>query len=60
MYQTLRDHYCWLSMAPDVFDWVGACPTCVKETGVGVLAAIHANVTSENESTNEILIRPGD
>jgi len=47
-------------MAPDVFDWVGACPTCVKETGVGVLAAIHANVTSENESTNEILIRPGD
>jgi len=32
----------------------------VKEAGAGVFAARPAKVTSENESTNEIPIRPGD
>jgi len=32
----------------------------VKEAGAGIFAARPAKVTSENESTNEIAIRPGD
>jgi len=27
MYQTLKDHYYWPSLAADVFGWVAACPT---------------------------------
>jgi len=30
MYQTLRDHYYWPSLAADIFGWVTACPTCAK------------------------------
>jgi len=30
MYQTMRNHYYWPSLAADVFGWVAACPTCAK------------------------------
>jgi len=35
MYQTLRDQYYWPSLAVDVFEWVAACPTCVKNRLMG-------------------------
>ena len=35
MYQTLRDHYCWPSLAADVLGWVVACPTCAKNRLMG-------------------------
>jgi len=35
MYQTLRDHYYWPSLAMDVFGWVAACPTCTKTRLMG-------------------------
>jgi len=35
MYQTLRDQYCWPSLAVDVFGWVAACPTCAKNRRMG-------------------------
>jgi len=30
MYQTMRNHYYWPSLAADVFGWVAARPTCAK------------------------------
>ena len=30
MFQTLRDHYYWPSLAADVFGWVAAYLTCAK------------------------------
>ena len=35
MYQTMRNHYYWPSLAADVFDWVVACPTCAKNRHMG-------------------------
>jgi len=35
MYQTLRDHYYWPSLAADVFGWVAAFPTCAKNRLMG-------------------------
>jgi len=35
MYQTLRDHYYWPSLAVDVFGWVAACPTRAKNRLMG-------------------------
>jgi len=35
MYQTLRDHYYWPSLATDVFGLVAACPTCAKNSLMG-------------------------
>jgi len=35
MYQTMRNHYYWPSLAADVFGWVAACPTCAKNCHMG-------------------------
>ena len=35
MYQTLRDHYFWPSLAVDVFGWVAACLICAKNCLMG-------------------------
>jgi len=35
MYQTMRNHFYWSSLAADVFGWVAACPTCAKNRLVG-------------------------
>jgi len=35
MYQTLRDHHYWPSLAADVFGWGAACPTCAKNQLMG-------------------------
>jgi len=35
MYQTMRNHYYWHSMAADVFGWVAACATCAKNCFMG-------------------------
>jgi len=35
MYQTMRNHYYWPSLATDVFGWVAACPTCAKNRLMG-------------------------
>jgi len=35
MYQTLRNHYYWPSLAMDVFGWVATCPTCAKNRLMG-------------------------
>lgn len=32
LYQTLRRHYYWPSMAADVYGWVAACATCAKNS----------------------------
>jgi len=51
-----------VAVAVAAASWQGfACVgEAVKESGAGVFAARPAKVTSENESTNEIPIRPGD
>ena len=35
MYQTMRNHFYWPSLAADVFGWVAACPTCAKNGLMG-------------------------
>jgi len=35
MYQTLRNHFYWPSLAADVFSWDAACPTCAKNHLMG-------------------------
>ena len=35
MYQTMRNHYYWPSLAADVFSWVAACPACAKNPLMG-------------------------
>jgi len=35
MYQTMRNHYYWPSLAADVVGWVAACSTCAKNRLMG-------------------------
>jgi len=35
MYETMRNHYYWPSLAADVYGWVAACPTCAKNRLMG-------------------------
>lgn len=49
MYQTLRDHYFWPSLAADVCGWVAECPTEAKIRLMGIRSRAYFRLFPDTE-----------
>jgi len=61
MYQTMRNHYYWPSLAADVFGWVAAFPTCAKNCLMGTQSTAPMRLfpaTEPFEALTTVLLDP--